>query len=148
MSCNIHGCPKPVRARGLCSLHYQRERRKKGTEFLQSFHAIARRKHDKSNTCWLGFCMRKIHSMNLCRPHYLRLRRYRLSNEKWCSDCPNDDKKCEYTDGLCAKHYSARYGHQKRHIVFSEDEKNFLMRPFLEKQEEHNEFLHGAISSS
>lgn len=66
--CNILSCDRPVYARRLCSLHYQRNRRTGDPERI-----IVK-------TCSIEGCSRKYRSKGLCDAHYQKLRKYGDAN--------------------------------------------------------------------
>lgn len=71
--CKIEGCGKTIKghsARGLCKNHYRK--------FLLYGEAEAfdRRKMRTRKTCKIDGCERLCNSHGLCRPHYLRLKKY------------------------------------------------------------------------
>ena len=57
LDCSVAGCPRPVRARGVCDTHYR---------------AILRR--DTTCLCTVPDCGRALHARGLCTLHYARHR--------------------------------------------------------------------------
>lgn len=67
--CSIDGCGKQVRAKGVCSGHYERMRR-------TGDYGPAILRHDNSGTCSVPGCIVRCESMGMCCAHYGRWRRY------------------------------------------------------------------------
>jgi hypothetical protein len=61
-SCDVEGCNNPVLARRLCKLHYEQEQR----TLVEP----------DTRLCTFPGCERKHFAFDLCRPHYMRLKRW------------------------------------------------------------------------
>lgn len=62
-TCQVEGCIRPVRARGLCGGHYERWRRRGTTDTAQP-----------RQKCSIDDCERLAHSRGWCNTHYQRWR--------------------------------------------------------------------------
>lgn len=66
--CAVDGCGKPVQAKGLCTKHYQRQRR-------HGSPTVALRPRYEGVECSVDGCGRQAYSNGLCRLHYDRTAR-------------------------------------------------------------------------
>ena len=90
--CSREGCDRTVRAKGLCSKHYNREHRSRLEPLMTA-------------VCQTRLCPRSVFSMSLCRKHYVQLTKYRKKLGQFCKRCPENDKKVIFTKDLCRTHY-------------------------------------------
>lgn len=65
--CNVEGCEKTARSRGMCNAHYERWRLKgdPGAGSLRSY-------RDYANPCIVGGCERPRHANKMCKAHNAR----------------------------------------------------------------------------
>jgi hypothetical protein len=68
--CSIRGCERPTKAKGLCTMHYQR-RLRKGDPLAGP---------DKSYKCKIEDCMFSTYSKGFCWEHYKINMKEKLSN--------------------------------------------------------------------
>ena len=68
--CITEGCNRPVACKGLCDLHYRRQRRG-----IPSDKPLP---HDNNHPCTVEGCEAKAHALGMCKSHYCR-RWYTLS---------------------------------------------------------------------
>jgi hypothetical protein len=69
-TCSVESCAKPVHARTLCAMHYQRQR-----QFGQVGEAAPRRAINGTHTgktCEVNGCARPVRCRGLCNTHYSR----------------------------------------------------------------------------
>lgn len=104
MSCQINGCTRPHKARGLCQTHYAQ--RLRGSDFS----AIRSRVREKPPECIEEDCSEPVKSKGLCKMHYQRFLRHghtmyrnRKKPAKQCviSGCDS----VLYAKSLCHAHY-------------------------------------------
>lgn len=104
MLCQIDGCTRPHKARGLCQTHYAQ--RLRGAEFSP----IRSRVREKPPECIEEGCTEPVKSKGLCKMHYQRLLRHghtqyrdRKKPGKHCmiDGCDN----IMYAKNLCHQHY-------------------------------------------
>lgn len=94
-SCSIADCERPAKVKGMCSAHYQSERRKSR----------------KREPCIIDDCDEPQYSLRLCSAHYQQDRRLqaRLAKpEKVCIDPMPDGSQCRRqvkAKERCAQHY-------------------------------------------
>lgn len=104
MPCQIDGCARPHKARGLCQTHYAQ--RLRGADFSP----IRSRVREKPLECVEEGCVEPVKSKGLCKMHYQRLlrhghTRYR-DRKKPSKQCMIDG--CDnvlYAKSLCHQHY-------------------------------------------
>jgi hypothetical protein len=104
MPCQIDGCTRPHKARGLCQTHYAQ--RLRGSDFSP----IRSRVREKPPECIEDGCAEPVKSKGLCKMHYQRLlrhghTRYR-DRKKPAKRCLIDG--CDnilYAKDLCHPHY-------------------------------------------
>jgi hypothetical protein len=104
MPCQIDGCTRPHKARGLCQTHYAQ--RLRGADFSP----IRSRVREKPPECVEDACSEPVKSKGLCKTHYQRLlrhghTRYR-DRKKPSKPCVIDG--CDnvmYAKSLCHQHY-------------------------------------------
>lgn len=63
--CTIDGCGKKVVAKGMCAMHYKRERRHGSPQ-------IALRNRHTPAACSIDGCEKRVHAQGLCDMHYRR----------------------------------------------------------------------------
>ena len=105
MPCQIDGCTRPHKARGLCQTHYAQ--RLRGSDFSP----IRSRVREKPPECVEDGCAEPVKSKGLCKMHYQRLlrhghTRYR-DRKKPAKQCLIDG--CDnilYAKDLCHPHYA------------------------------------------
>jgi hypothetical protein len=105
MPCQIDGCTRPHKARGLCQTHYAQ--RLRGSDFSP----IRSRVREKPPECIEDGCAEPVKSKGLCKMHYQRLlrhghTRYR-DRKKPAKRCLIDG--CDnilYAKDLCHPHYT------------------------------------------
>jgi hypothetical protein len=105
MPCQIDGCTRPHKARGLCQTHYAQ--RLRGSDFSP----IRSRIREKPPECIEDGCAEPVKSKGLCKMHYQRLlrhghTRYR-DRKKPAKRCLIDG--CDnilYAKDLCHPHYT------------------------------------------
>jgi hypothetical protein len=104
MPCQIDGCTRPHKARGLCQTHYAQ--RLRGSDFSP----IRSRVREKPPECIEDGCAEPVKSKGLCKMHYQRLLRHghtryrdRKKPAKRCliNGCDN----ILYAKDLCHPHY-------------------------------------------
>jgi hypothetical protein len=104
MPCQIDGCTRPHKARGLCQTHYAQ--RLRGSDFSP----IRSRVREKPPECIEDGCAEPVKSKGLCKMHYQRLLRhghtmYR-NRKKPAKQCVIEG--CDsvlYAKDLCHAHY-------------------------------------------
>jgi hypothetical protein len=104
MRCQIDGCTRPHKARGLCQTHYAQ--RLRGSDFSP----IRSRVREKPPECIEDGCAEPVKSKGLCKMHYQRLLRhghtmYR-NRKKPAKQCVIEG--CDsvlYAKDLCHAHY-------------------------------------------
>ena len=104
MSCQIAGCTRPHKARGLCQTHYAQ--RLRGVDFSP----IRSRVREKPPECVEDGCTEPVKSKGLCKMHYQRLLRHGHTRyqdrKKPAKQCRIDG--CDnvlYAKSLCHQHY-------------------------------------------
>lgn len=105
MPCQIDGCTRPHKARGLCQTHYAQ--RLRGSDFSP----IRSRVREKPPECTEEDCAEPVKSKGLCKMHYQRFlrhghTRYR-DRKKAAKQCSIDG--CGdilYAKSLCHAHYA------------------------------------------
>jgi hypothetical protein len=105
MPCQIDGCTRPHKARGLCQTHYAQ--RLRGSDFSP----IRTRVREKPVECTEDGCSEPVKSKGLCKMHYQRFlrhghTRYR-DRKKAAKQCSIDG--CGdilYAKSLCHAHYA------------------------------------------
>ena len=105
MPCQIDGCTRPHKARGLCQTHYAQ--RLRGSDFSP----IRTRVREKPVECVEDGCSEPVKSKGLCKMHYQRFlrhghTRYR-DRKKAAKQCSIDG--CGdilYAKSLCHAHYA------------------------------------------
>lgn len=112
--CSVKGCNEFVRCKGLCSIHYSRNRR------LGSV-GPAWRLHNKmpfiNNTCRIEGCGRKAVSKHLCEMHYARHLRKGDTGPAWPLSIPGricsvpECGRRHSTRGLCQMHWFRKLKH-------------------------------------
>ena len=105
MPCQIDGCTRPHKARGLCQTHYAQ--RLRGSDFSP----IRSRVREKPPECVEDGCAEPVKSKGLCKMHYQRLLRHghtRYRDRKVpAKPCMIDG--CDnilYAKDLCHPHYA------------------------------------------
>jgi hypothetical protein len=105
MSCQIDGCTRPHKARGLCQTHYAQ--RLRGSDFSP----IRSRVREKPPECVEEGCAEPVKSKGLCKMHYQRLLRHghtryrdRKKPAKQCGILGCDN--VLYAKDLCHPHYA------------------------------------------
>lgn len=105
MPCQIDGCTRPHKARGLCQTHYAQ--RLRGSDFSP----IRSRVREKPPECTEEDCSEPVKSKGLCKMHYQRFLRHghtryhdRKKPAKQCgiTGCDN----VLYAKSLCHPHYT------------------------------------------
>lgn len=104
MSCQIDGCTRPHKARGLCQTHYAQ--RLRGADFSP----IRSRVREKPPKCVEDGCVEPVKSKGLCKTHYQRLLRHGHTQYR---DRKKPSKQCMidgcdnvlYAKSLCHQHY-------------------------------------------
>lgn len=99
-TCSVAECKHRIKARGLCSKHYQQERRKGGLDFL----CISKKRRRKQ--CVINSCLCKQRTWGLCNRHYKILYRYRKKENIKCERCQT---KIVYSSNFCKKHYDGTF---------------------------------------
>ena len=105
MLCQIDGCTRPHKARGLCQTHYAQ--RLRGSDFSP----IRSRVREKPPECIEEDCSEPVKSKGLCKMHYQRLLRYGHTRYR---DRKKPAKQCVidgcgnvlYAKSLCHPHYA------------------------------------------
>jgi hypothetical protein len=103
-TCEIDGCTRPHKARGLCQTHYAQ--RLRGAEFS----AIRSRVRDKPPECCEAGCAEPVKAKGLCKTHYQRFLRHGHTRYR---DRKKPAKRCGidgcgnvlYAKELCHAHY-------------------------------------------
>lgn len=110
--CQVDGCTRPHKARGLCELHYRRERRRGTTALIP---------HEKTK-CQVPACTENARSNNYCPVHFRAWVRHgdplvRIYGLKHTRTCLIDTcSKGEFQRGLCKTHYpNYRYHLSRNH---------------------------------
>jgi hypothetical protein len=105
MPCQIDGCTRPHKARGLCQTHYAQ--RLRGSDFSP----IRSRVREKPPECVEEGCAEPVKSKGLCKMHYQRLLRHghtryrdRKKPAKQCGILGCDN--VLYAKDLCHSHYA------------------------------------------
>lgn len=108
-TCRVEQCQKPSRAKGLCTMHYQRLRLTGETGLADRERAVS-----SAGTCGHEDCERGIKARGLCSLHYERAfrdrsvpaqeRKYRVRTSDVCivDGC---SKASTASKGLCPMHY-------------------------------------------
>ena len=104
MPCQIDGCTRPHKARGLCQTHYAQ--RLRGADFSP----IRSRVREKPPECVEDGCSEPVKSKGLCKTHYQRLLRHGHTQYR---DRKKPSKQCMidgcdnvlYAKSLCHQHY-------------------------------------------
>jgi len=104
MPCQVDGCTRPHKARGLCQTHYAQRLRGANLSPIRS------RVREKPPECVEEGCVEPVKSKGLCKTHYQRLlrhghTRYR-DRKKPAKQCKIDG--CDnvlYAKNLCHQHY-------------------------------------------
>ena len=104
MPCQIDGCDRPHKARGLCQTHYAQ--RLRGVDFSP----IRSRVREKPPKCVEDGCAEPVKSKGLCKTHYQRLLRHGHTQYR---DRKKPSKQCMidgcdnvlYAKSLCHQHY-------------------------------------------
>lgn len=65
-TCSVEGCSKPVRARALCGMHWQRWRKAASADEVQPYRQM----------CTVHGCTRKNFGLGYCQLHYGRIQRH------------------------------------------------------------------------
>lgn len=104
-TCSVDGCERPIRTRGMCSMHYQRFTRLGSAELPV-----------RDDTCCIDGCDGRKHGRGMCQKHYLRRKHHGSTDDQLllrraqlqaavCSvpQCNRTPKSLAV--GLCTKHY-------------------------------------------
>lgn len=77
-TCEVPGCERPAKGRGLCVAHLQRLRRIGSVQADVPIRPRERRywKKPPGAICASPICRRPVYARGLCEPHYSRLRRF------------------------------------------------------------------------
>lgn len=116
--CQIDGCTRPHKARGLCELHYRRERRRGTTELIP---------HEKP-ICAVESCDEHARSNGYCPVHFRAWVRhgdplvkvYGVKHTRKCS--VNNCTLSQFQRNLCKTHYpNYRYHLSRNHCTTVEE---------------------------
>jgi len=140
--CSESKCNKPIQARGLCSLHYQRYRRKHGGSFYTSIKVRNKLFPTAyTNECAIDHCTRKTRSFGLCPRHYLALNRYRKQKGKFCRKC--DGGVVMYARNLCYNHFVQEYGKTPQRYILTDAEWKHFDDKFDKQKDKVNHMIQG-----
>jgi hypothetical protein len=88
--CSEYGCAEPVKAKGLCKMHYQR--------LLRHGHTRYRDRKKPAKACAIPECDNTLYAKGLCHAHYAKQFRWK----SWGIDADRYQEMLKEQGGLCA----------------------------------------------
>jgi hypothetical protein len=88
--CTEEGCAEPVKAKGLCKMHYQRT--------LRHGHTMYRDRKKPARICLIDGCDNHLYAKDLCHAHYIKQRKWSAAGV----DAARYQEMLREQNGVCA----------------------------------------------